>query len=139
MLFWAASMPSTAAPRCASRGTQAVCKVKGRLNSGSPSRQIGPPDPFRALRLVPPDAVKVVVFGQDPYPTEGHADGLAFSASVGKPASLRRVFAVLAADRPGYWHFGQVHRTVQERKLDCLACHGEKDAVVEFVLLLQTP
>ena len=45
----------------------------------SDDRPIGPPDPFRALRLVTPEAVKVVVFGQDPYPTAGHADGLAFS------------------------------------------------------------
>ena len=43
---------------------------------GRPFREIAPPDPFRALRLVPPRAVKVVVFGQDPYPRPGHADGL---------------------------------------------------------------
>ena len=38
----------------------------------SGSRPITPEDPFRALRLTPPDAVKVVIFGQDPYPTAGH-------------------------------------------------------------------
>ena len=32
----------------------------------------------------------------------GHADGLAFSAGSGKPHSLRRIFEVLAADRPGW-------------------------------------
>ncbi len=73
-----------------------------RVRQASGSRPIGPADPFRALRLVAPLAVKAVVLGQDPYPTEGHADGLAFSAGVGKPASLRRIFAVLAADRPGF-------------------------------------
>jgi uracil-DNA glycosylase len=46
--------------------------------------------------------VRVVILGQDPYPKPGHADGLAFSASNGKPASLRRVFQVLAEDRPGF-------------------------------------
>lgn len=76
--------------------------VIAHIRQVSGSRPIGPPDPFRALRLVPPAAVKVVVFGQDPYPTEGHADGLAFSAARGKPASLRRIFALLAADRPGF-------------------------------------
>ena len=56
---------------------------------------------MRALRLVAPEEVKVVVIGQDPYPTAGHADGLAFSAGKGRPRSLARVFEVLAADRPG--------------------------------------
>ncbi|HEX4509323.1 MAG TPA: hypothetical protein VH328_04565, partial [Burkholderiaceae bacterium] len=31
----------------------------------SGEREIGPPDPFRALRLLAPDRVRVVVFGQD--------------------------------------------------------------------------
>jgi uracil-DNA glycosylase len=65
-------------------------------------RPIAPPDPFRALRFAAPGEVKVVVFGQDPYPTAGHADGLAFSAGRGKPRSLARIFEVLAHDRPGF-------------------------------------
>lgn len=39
-----------------------------------------PQDRFRALALTPPEAVRVVILGQDPYPTPGHAMGLAFSA-----------------------------------------------------------
>jgi predicted oxidoreductase len=31
--------------------------------------------------------------------------------------------ALVAAERPGYWHFQRVHRTVAERGLDCQACH----------------
>jgi uracil-DNA glycosylase len=76
--------------------------VYQRIKAASGDRPIAPPDPFRALRLVAPDAVKVVVFGQDPYPTAGHADGLAFSAGSGRPRSLARVFEVLAGDRPGF-------------------------------------
>ncbi len=76
-----------------------VCR---RVAEASGSRPIGPPDPFRALRLVAPGEVKVVVFGQDPYPTAGHADGLAFSAGQGRPRSLGRIFEVLAQDRPGF-------------------------------------
>lgn len=76
--------------------------VAERIREVSADRTIAPQDPFRALRLTPPDQVKVVVFGQDPYPTAGHADGLAFSAPAGKPPSLRRIFSVLAADRPGF-------------------------------------
>jgi uracil-DNA glycosylase len=80
----------------------AQAAVVERVRAVSDGREIAPPDPFRALRLVPPDQVRVVVFGQDPYPRPGHADGLAFSAGHGKPHSLRRVFEVLAADRPGW-------------------------------------
>jgi len=76
--------------------------VVERVRAASGTAEIAPHDPFRALRLVPPDAVKVVVFGQDPYPKPGHADGLAFSAGHGRPHSLRRVFEVLEADRPGW-------------------------------------
>ena len=68
----------------------------------SADRSIAPADPFRALRFGGPGDVKVVVFGQDPYPKPGHADGLAFSAGHGKPASMRRIFEVLAADRPRF-------------------------------------
>jgi len=39
---------------------------------------------FAALGLTPFDAVRVVILGQDPYPTPGHANGLAFSY-VGPP------------------------------------------------------
>lgn len=74
-----------------------------RVRAISGDRPIAPVDPFRALRLVGPEHVKVVVLGQDPYPTAGHADGLAFSAGAGRcPVSLRRIFRVLAQDRPGW-------------------------------------
>jgi len=76
--------------------------VVDRVRDVSGDAEIAPADPFRALRLVAPDDVRVVVFGQDPYPRPGHADGLAFSAGHGRPASLRRVFDVLEADRPGW-------------------------------------
>ncbi len=73
-----------------------------RIKAVSGDKPIGPEDPFRALRLVSPEDAKVVIFGQDPYPTAGHADGLAFSAGHGKPRSLVRIFEVLATDRPGW-------------------------------------
>ena len=55
---------------------------------------------FRALS----DSIastKVVIFGQDPYPTKGHAHGLAFSvdSSVSPlPASLRNIYKELNED-----------------------------------------
>lgn len=91
---WAEALPGWTAQRRA--------EVIARVRAASGDRQIAPEDPFRALRLCAPEAVKVVVFGQDPYPRPGQADGLAFSAGQGKPASLRRIFQVLAADRPGW-------------------------------------
>ena len=91
---WAAALPGwTPARREA---------VSDRVHAVSADRPIAPADPFRALRFGPPASIKVVVFGQDPYPLPGHADGLAFSAGHGKPASLRRVFQVLAEDKPGF-------------------------------------
>lgn len=81
---------------------QRVDALVRRVREASLDRPIAPDDPFRALRLTSPEQVRVVVFGQDPYPTAGHADGLAFSAPAGKPPSLRRIFAVLASDRPGF-------------------------------------
>ncbi len=49
---------------------------------------------FRALELVPPECVKVVILGQDPYHGPGQATGLAFSVSEGVdfPPSLRNIF-----------------------------------------------
>lgn len=61
-----------------------------------------PEDVFTALRACPdPAAVKVILLGQDPYPTEGNAHGLSFSVlpSVSKlPASLKNIFKELAED-----------------------------------------
>jgi len=56
---------------------------------------------FAALLLTPLEHVRAVILGQDPYPTPGHAHGLAFSAGEGAktmPASLRNIVAELRAD-----------------------------------------
>jgi hypothetical protein len=54
--------------------------VQDAVVAASGEAPIAPEDPLRALRLVAPEEVKVVILGQDPYPIAGHADGLAFSA-----------------------------------------------------------
>lgn len=97
-----ASLPEAWRKRLPGWTLAAEAVITARVRAISGDKPIGPPDPFRALRLVPPAAVKVVVFGQDPYPTAGHADGLAFSAGRGKPRSLARIFEVLADDKPGW-------------------------------------
>lgn len=55
---------------------------------------------FRALELTPPEKVRVVIIGQDPYHTPGVANGLAFSVSPGVkiPPSLRNIFKELQSD-----------------------------------------
>ena len=47
------------------------------------------------------ESTYVVIFGQDPYPTQGHADGLAFSVDEivsPLPPTLRNIFKELATD-----------------------------------------
>lgn len=66
-------------------------------------RTILPPDAqrFAALDLTPPDRVRVVILGQDPYPTPGHAQGLAFSVEPDVrplPRSLFNIYKELQAD-----------------------------------------
>lgn len=97
-----ASLPSAWAQALPGWTPQRFADVIERVRAVSGTREIAPTDPFRALRFQPPEGIKVVVFGQDPYPKPGHADGLAFSAGHGKPASLRRIFQVLSEDRPGF-------------------------------------
>lgn len=64
--------------------------------------EVYPPAPlvFRALELTPPEAVRVVLLGQDPYHGPGQAEGLSFSvpAGVRVPPSLRNIFKELSAD-----------------------------------------
>ena len=55
---------------------------------------------FRALNQ-PIESTRVLIFGQDPYPTKGHAHGLAFSIDssiTNLPASLRNIYKELFAD-----------------------------------------
>ncbi len=55
---------------------------------------------FRALDLTPPEKVRVVLIGQDPYHNPGEAQGLAFSVPDGvkTPPSLRNIFKEFASD-----------------------------------------
>ena len=67
------------------------------------SRQILPPPDqvFAALALTQPADTRVVILGQDPYPTPGHAHGLAFSVAPDirpLPRSLTNIFKEMQAD-----------------------------------------
>ncbi len=65
--------------------------LQQRLDLGA---VIFPPSPLRALQLTPPQEVRVVILGQDPYHGRGQAQGLAFSVAPGValPPSLRNIF-----------------------------------------------
>lgn len=56
---------------------------------------------FEALNVTPLDKVKVLILGQDPYPTVGHAHGLCFSVLDGVkplPKSLQNINKELLSD-----------------------------------------
>ncbi len=56
---------------------------------------------FNALNSVPFEKVKVVILGQDPYPTKGHAHGLCFSVMPDVsplPKSLLNIYKELQDD-----------------------------------------
>jgi uracil-DNA glycosylase len=59
-----------------------------------------PDDVFTAFRLTPHDDVKVLLLGQDPYPTVHHAHGLCFSVRPGVriPGSLVNMFKELQTE-----------------------------------------
>lgn len=66
------------------------------------SHPIFPPasEVFTAFALTPPDQVKVLILGQDPYHDDGQAHGLSFSVKRGvkPPPSLRNIFLELQSD-----------------------------------------
>ena len=72
--------------------------VDARVRDGA---IVYPRQVLRALDFNPPDAVRVVILGQDPYHGPGQAQGLAFSIAPGAarlPPSLRNILKEVAAD-----------------------------------------
>ena len=78
-------------------GVKLLGFLRERLEAGA---VIFPPQPLRALELTPPEQVRVVILGQDPYHGRGQAEGLAFSVASGVPLppSLRNIFKELQRD-----------------------------------------
>ncbi|WP_375462574.1 uracil-DNA glycosylase [uncultured Methylobacterium sp.] len=93
--FRASGSPWLALPFFANGAADAAARrVDARIAAGA--EVLPAPDRiFHALTATPLPAVKVVILGQDPYPTPGDANGLAFSY-VGPrrlPASLKVILA----------------------------------------------
>ena len=74
---WADALAPAAADIAAVEARVAAARAAGRPIAPAEA------DVWRALALTPPEDVRVVLLGQDPYPTPGHADGLAFSVRPG--------------------------------------------------------
>ena len=83
-------------------GEAAVAAPLERLERRRNEHPVYPPvgRVFRAFELTPPERVRVVIVGQDPYHNPGEAEGLAFSVPEGikLPPSLRNIFREYADD-----------------------------------------
>lgn len=77
-------------------------QLQRRLLAARQCTTVYPPQgqELAAFALTPPEAVRVVILGQDPYHGEGQAMGLSFSVPKGTayPPSLRNIFKELSAD-----------------------------------------
>lgn len=88
-----------ASPTVAAALEQLSTMLQTRLKLG---KAIYPTRPFRALESLAPEAVKVVILGQDPYHGPGQAQGLAFSVPDGfkRPPSLRNILQEIEREFP---------------------------------------
>ena len=73
-----------------------------RVDAAYTASTVYPPreELFAAFRMTPPEAVRVVILGQDPYHGPGQAHGLCFSVQPGvqPPPSLQNIFKELQSD-----------------------------------------
>ena len=101
-------------------------KLCERVDAAYASREVYPPreDLFSAFALTPPDRLRVIILGQDPYHEPGQAHGLAFSVRDGVkvPPSLVNIYKELESDLG-----------IAPRKSGCLTAWAEQG-----VLLLNT-
>jgi uracil-DNA glycosylase len=91
--------------------------LDGDLNHIRPE----PSNFFKALKLTPVQAVKVVILGQDPYHSPGLAQGLAFSIPANIPtnsrtfpSSLRNISKALALEGFGQLPNGDLHSWAEQ-------------------------
>lgn len=77
-------------------------KLTAQVESAYETATVYPPreDLFAAFRLTPPEQVRVVILGQDPYHEPGQAMGLSFSVPQGTaiPKSLVNIYKELETD-----------------------------------------
>ncbi|MGY5139248.1 hypothetical protein ACUZ9N_00720 [Mycoplasmopsis gallinarum] len=72
-------------------------KLEAKSNQISPKYN----DLIKLMKIFDLNKTKVIILGQDPYPTINQADGIAFSSSNGKlPKSLKNIFVELKKGLP---------------------------------------
>lgn len=86
---------------CAGLETEAAV-VAQRVDVDVATAAVGPARPFLAFELVKPRDVRLLILGQDPYPTPGDAYGLAFSSLQRIPPSMRNVYKAFEMHLPGF-------------------------------------
>ena len=91
----------------------------------------------RAFEM-PLDDVRVLLLGQDPYPTSGDAVGLAFAIAPGHalPRSLRNIMTELASDVPTATNLGDLSRWVDQR---VMLLNRQRDSESRGISLLTSP
>ena len=102
-----AYLPAALPPRWAklvgSEGVDALAAVGEKLDASPAQKAMMTPAAEKVLRAfeTPPETVRCVIFGQDPYPGQSHASGLAFSVEPTVnvlPPSLRNIRQELRDD-----------------------------------------
>ncbi|MCT4559283.1 MAG: uracil-DNA glycosylase [Pelagimonas sp.] len=76
--------------------------LKRDLTQNAPNHLPPAHQVFAALEKTAPETTRVVILGQDPYPTPGHAHGLAFSVEpdvAPLPRSLKNIYQELSEDQ----------------------------------------
>lgn len=77
-------------------------ELSDKVEAAYAAEEVYPPREqlFAALEATPPEAVRCVILGQDPYHEPGQAHGLSFSVAPGTPLprSLRNIYQELSED-----------------------------------------
>lgn len=107
-MFFSAMHPSWQSRLSASKNL--LDEIENRLSTESDIT----PDQALVMRAFEQDfeAVRVLIIGQDPYPTKGVACGLAFAVTEGTktPQSLKNLMKELSTDFPGVSNSGDLSR-----------------------------
>ena len=92
---WKSFLAGSEAERLLRAPLEKVCLRRQEMTVFPPEGML-----FRAFELTPPETIRAVIIGQDPYHDENQAHGLAFSVppGVAHPPSLRNIFKEYAAD-----------------------------------------
>jgi uracil-DNA glycosylase len=101
--YFPSALPQRWAKLVGPEGLAALAEVGRKLDSSPARKALMTPSGDKVLRAfdTPPEAVRCVIFGQDPYPGQSHASGLAFSVErtvIALPPSLRNIRQELRED-----------------------------------------